>query len=109
MHFSLSILVAGAVLTIAAAQFPQYPPQFHEGPPPQPFSHLPSLHRGGAPGAYQNRPPPHFNPFGNIYNPEGQKLTCRMVCAPSEVDDVETVKKPEKKNDSDENKLDNNE
>ncbi|KAF7266187.1 hypothetical protein GWI33_020468 [Rhynchophorus ferrugineus] len=108
MHLGVFGFVVATILAVANAQFPQFPPQF-PGTPLQPFQSFGPgpVHRG----SYQHHapppPPPHGNPYENIYNTEGQKLTCRMVCSPAEVEDVESVsnKKLEKK-DSNENKLD---
>lgn len=62
-------------------------------------------------GGYQLRsmnhlPKPPRNPFDEVYNEKGDKLTCKMVCSP--VEDVEEVDESSKR-DSVENKIEKKE
>ncbi|XP_050313324.1 uncharacterized protein LOC126748258 [Anthonomus grandis grandis] len=105
-----ALVIVSALLVLCHAQFGQYPPAPFSGE--SPFSY-PFQHAGLSqfrPGPYQLRSPPppppphHFNPFDNVYNEEGEKLTCRMVCSASanDTDEVEELK-PEKKESAENN------
>ncbi|ENN75109.1 hypothetical protein YQE_08422, partial [Dendroctonus ponderosae] len=108
MYFAVVLPTLSALLVMASAQFPQYPSQFPEGPvqtygPPQPFYPF----RAGSFHPMRYHMPPRENPFDHVFNEKGDRLSCKMVCSPS--NDLDDVESPPEKKESAENRIEKKE
>ncbi|XP_060533830.1 uncharacterized protein LOC132706492 [Cylas formicarius] len=79
MHFGNCFIALSAALLLTECQS-QYQSAY------APFPQLDVSSPGfGFPGRFPSMRR-HFNPFDNVYNEEGRKLTCRMVCSETAIE-----------------------